>query len=233
MKLILEDTLFQDFSPVIGVIVVENINNGGTHEEIAGLLRSQEAITKEQFAGEGSLGAHPFISAWRKVYKKFGADSYRCSSEALIRRVVKGDSIPHINTLVDLYNLISIKYVIPVGGEDLDTIEGDLRLGKANGTEAFVRLGGEENDPPHVGEVVYKDDRGVICRRWNWREAERTKLTEHTTNAVIVIDGLGDMGKRVVEDATNELAALITTYCGGKSRVEFLEGEKREIVFSE
>jgi len=230
MKFILEENLFQDFSPVIGVIVVEGIDNKDSTEQIASLLRAQEAATKTQFAGEGTIGAHPFISIWRKIYKKFGSDSYRCSSEALIRRVSKGDSLPKINKLVDLYNLISLKYVIPVGGEDLDTMEGNLRLGKANGTESFIRIGGEENEPPLEGEVVYKDDKGVICRRWNWREADRTKLTEKTTKAIIVVDGLAEIGNKTVEDATNELAVLIHTHCGGSARVEILSNEKPEMV---
>ena len=131
---------------------------------------------------------------------------------------------------MNVYNFISLKYVLPVGGENLDAMEGDLRLGKAEGTETFVRIGGEENEPPPVGEVVYKDDKGVICRRWNWREADRTKLTENTTNAIIVVDGLSEIGNKIIEDATNELATLIGTYCGGNIRVEFLSKEKSEMI---
>ena len=99
----------------------------------------------------------------------------------------------------------------------------------AVGTEPFIRIGGEENEPPPAGEVVYKDDGGVVCRRWNWREADRTKLTENTKNAVIVVDGLLEIGRGVVEAATNELAELVRTHCGASARVEILDKGKPEM----
>ena len=140
-----------------------------------------------------------------------------------MRRVIKGDAIPHINKLVDLYNYISLKYVIPVGGEDMDAIRDNLQLAFANGTEQFVRLNGTENEPPDKGEVVYKDDEGVICRRWNWREADRTKLTERTKEAIIVIDALAPVSRAVVDRAMNELALLIKKHCGGEAEVNIFD----------
>ena len=109
MKFFIEDALFNDFAPVIGVIVAEDVDNAERSEEIGNLLRTEEAKIRALFVGEGALGSHPSIAAWRKAYKKFGSDSYRCSSEALARRVLKGETIPRINTLVDLYNMISLK----------------------------------------------------------------------------------------------------------------------------
>ena len=120
--------------------------------------------------------------------------------------------------------------MIPVGGEDLDTMSGDLCLGMARGNEPFLRIGGSENEPPGAGEVVYKDDAGVVCRRWNWREAERTKLTENTKNAIIVVDGLTEIGKDTVRAATEEMASLVSGHCGATARVYILDQEKRQIV---
>lgn len=232
MKCIIKEKMFDEFAPIIGVIVAQEVVNKDTPKEVWALLKKEEGGARKKFAAENTLGRDPFITAWRRAYKKFGSDphQYRSSSEALLRRVLKGNSLPSVNTLVDLYNLISIKYVLPVGGEDRDALKGNLYLCHAQGSEGFVRLGGTENEPPEAGEVVYKDEEGVVCRRWNWREADRTKLTIQTRNAVIVVDGLAEIGRDAVEKATDELAALITRYCGGRARTEILEVNKREMV---
>lgn len=224
--------MFDEFAPVIGVVVAEEITNADASKEIQTLLEKEEGAVRRRFAGESALPGHPSIQAWRRVYKKFGSDPhrYRSSVEALLRRVVKGDSLPSVNTLVDLYNLVSVTYVLPIGGEDMDSLNGDLSLCRAQGNERFVRLGGTENEPPEPGEVVYKDNNGVVCRRWNWREADKTKLTAHTRNAVIVVDGLAEIGREAVEKATKELAVLITMHCGGRVRTEILDKNKREVV---
>ncbi|MDD5738820.1 MAG: phenylalanine--tRNA ligase beta subunit-related protein [Candidatus Pacebacteria bacterium] len=217
---------FPDF--IAGVILLKNINNRGGEAEITQLLRE---IEKEQIAKLSeleNLSEHPQLNAWRMAYRKFGSDphQYRCSAEALIRRVLKGDQLRHINKLVDLYNYVSLKYVLPVGGEDTDNIAGDLTLAFSDGTEPFIRLGGTENESPQKGEVVYKDREGVACRRWNWREAERTKLTEETKNAIIVVEALSPATCGDVETATKELADLIQKYCGGEANFYILSKNK-------
>ncbi|TSC77434.1 MAG: tRNA synthetase subunit beta [Parcubacteria group bacterium Gr01-1014_29] len=225
MDITIQKEIFEKFdAPIIGVITAEGVDNHGTKEGIDMLLRKVEERTREDFLKFESVSQHPNIATWRRAYKKFGSDphQYRSSVESLVRRVRKGDSIPHINTLVDIYNYISLTYVIPVGGEDIDTIRGNLQLAFAEGTEPFMRLNGTENEPPSAGEVVYKDDEGVICRRWNWREADRTKLTEGTKNAIIILDALAPVTHVIVEQATNELAELIKQFCGGMTKGEIL-----------
>ncbi len=225
MNLLIQKEVQEQFSPIIGVIYASGVDNTKQIPEVGALLEEVSASVRESFAEFESPSKHPFIAAWRQTYKKFGSDphEYRCSAEALVRRALKGAILPRINTLVDLYNYISLKYVLPVGGENTDAIKGDLHLATALGTEEFIRLGGIENEPPKVGEVIYKDDSGVICRRWNWREAERTKMTEGTVNAVIVIDAVPPTGAPLVEEATRELARLVTQYCGGALTTEILK----------
>lgn len=224
MKLLIQKEVREAFGPILGILYASGIDNTKEITEIKDLFAEAVEKLKADFAGYENVGQHPYMSCWRGVYKKFGTDAqkYRSSIESLARRVLKGDPLPRINTLVDLYNYISIKYVLPLGGEDMDKIEGDLHLAFANGTEQFVRLNGVENEPPDKGEVVYKDDLGVICRRWNWREADRTKLTKETRNAVIVVDAVPPVTADIVEQATKELASLVEKYCGGKVIIEIL-----------
>ena len=80
-------------------------------------------------------------------------------------------------------NIISLKYALPIGAEDLEKFEGDLHLGVANGNEPFLPIGKAENEPPLNREIVYKDDAGIVCRCLNWRDGIRTSITDN----VIVI----------------------------------------------
>ncbi len=232
MEFIIRQEIFGSFKDLItGVVLVEEADNKEESPEINQLLRSAETKTISDFSQLESPSRHPNIIPWRRAYKKFGSDphDYRCSSEALARQVLKGNKIRHINKLVDLYNYISLKYITPVGGEDLDKVKGAIVLNFAQGDEPFIRLGGTENEPPLSGEVVYKDEEGVLCRRWNWREADRTKLTEDTKNAIIVVEGLLPAGKETIKTATEELSDLVKKYCGGKVSFEVLDSNKREM----
>jgi DNA/RNA-binding domain of Phe-tRNA-synthetase-like protein len=178
------------------------------------------------------LAAHPHIAPWREAYRKFGAKpkDYPSSIENLVRRALKGQPLPRINTLVDIYNTISLRLLVPVGGEDLDTLAGDLLLTVAGDHEAPVRLLGErEERPPRPGEVIYKDDIGAICRRWNWKEADRSKLTEATRCAILVIEGLPPVGRPVIERAARELAELVGAHCGGAVRAALLDARQPSV----
>lgn len=227
MKFKINSKIFEDFdNPVIGVIVAQGINNKNDNPEISKLLREAETNLREKLSGI-EVSTHPHIAPWRETYRKFGSkpSDFRCSAEALARIVLKGLEIRKISPLVDLYNLISIKYILPVGAEDLDKMQGNLQLSFADGTEDYISLGEEENNPPKPGEVIYRDDLGVICRRWNWREGDRTKITEDTKNAVVVIEGIASIQIKV---AVGELAGLIKKYCGGEITINYLKEDNTE-----
>lgn len=208
----------------IGIIRLENIDNSGDHPEIRDLLRRAEKGLRNDFESEG-INNHPHILAWRDAHKKFGNNPkrYAPSVWAVTKRVAKGGELPSINSLVDLYNYICLKYIVPVGGEDLDRCKGEISLAYADGDEKFIEIGGEENNPPEKGEIVYKDEAGVLCRKFNWREADRTKLTKETKNAIIVIETLLPFGRKDLEAAIEEFKDLAKKYCGGSSVSVILE----------
>lgn len=147
---------------------------------------------------------HPHLVAWREAFRAFGAKRYRCSAEALIQRVVAGEGLPRINRLVDLYNAVSVRWAIPVGGEDLDRVVGSVRLVFASGSESF-----DAGDPPKPGEVVWADEAGVTCRRWNWRQGRRTRLEHGTTRAYFLFDALPALGDDALAGAMEDLAARV------------------------
>lgn len=234
MRFTIAPQIFERFPGLyIGVIVCKDIDNTHFQEEISRASREQEDRIRAEFTAE-TLSQNPHIDVWRNAYRTFGAKpkENRSSVENLYRMVLQGVNLRHINTLVDIYNFISLKHMVPVGGEDLEKIQGDIILGFAGASEAPVLLlGDREPRPPHAGEVIYKDNLSAICRRWNWREADRTKLTEVTKNCFLVIEGLPPAGEREIESATQELKEMVQKFCGGDLALYILDEDKPGIEF--
>jgi DNA/RNA-binding domain of Phe-tRNA-synthetase-like protein len=206
--------LFPD--AIVGIAAATNLRNSGEDPADAADLRRAEAGLAGRI-GDGPVSEHPRIASWREAYRRFGAKpkDNPSSVENLVRRVLKGWQVPHVNRLVDIYNAISLETLLPAGGEDLDAIEGDVELALAGENEPPVRLLGEpEARPPKPGEVIYRDRAGAICRRWNWKEADRTKLSEGTRNAILVVEGLPPATPEDVSAAVEELARRVRERCG-------------------
>jgi DNA/RNA-binding domain of Phe-tRNA-synthetase-like protein len=153
----------------------------------------------------------PEVLAWRQAYQGFGVKprEARSSVEALLRRVPEG--LPRIDRLTDAYNAVSVMHLMPVGGEDLAAYQGPARLVVAAGDEQFdtVADGQPTIHAAAAGEIVWRDDSGVTCRRWNWRQCVRTRLTQSTTEALFILDGLGpDAGDRAQAAAADLVGRL-------------------------
>ncbi|WP_396446441.1 B3/4 domain-containing protein [Actinomadura sp.] len=157
-------------------------------------------------AGKADAG-DPHVEAWREAYRAFGAKPQRTrpSVDALLRRA---NALPSINKVVDAYNAVSVEYALPIGGEDLDAYRGPARLVRAAGDEPFdVIAGGEPAvEHPDAGEVVWRDDAGVTCRRWNWRQCVRTRLTEDTENGLFLLERLEPYPVERLAEAGDRLA---------------------------
>ena len=229
-KTIIEPEIFIQF-PYFkrGIIVIDDVENALGNKRIKKPLNKEIAKrVKEESCSEG-----PFIKAWDEAHLKFNSDpvKYPPSIKALLKRVNKGGGFPFINSVVALFNYISIKYLVPCGGDDIDKIEGNLYLGFAKGNETFIPLGGEEIENPQSGEVIYFDDKTfkVMCRRWNWRNGAFSKITENTKKIVINIDGIGLIPESIIIEARDELAKLLIEQCKAKLTTDFLDINKTEI----
>lgn len=234
MKFKIDNKIFKQLLGLnIGVLICRGINNHGEAEEIIKLIRQREGEIREQLNSK-TLSQHPKISVWREVYHSFGVKpkEYKSSVEALYKRILKGDELRHINKIVDIYNYISLKHTVPVGGEDLNKIQGDIFLTFAGSDESPVLLlGDKEEKSPRAGEIIYKDEVSAICRRFNWREADRTKFTEETKNAIVVIEGLPPTSKKGIEQILEEAKNLIQNFCGGKIDQFLLNRNNSKIEF--
>jgi DNA/RNA-binding domain of Phe-tRNA-synthetase-like protein len=186
---------------------------------------AEEALEEaaRALADNGPAWAPQHLAAWAQVFQKFGAKPQRtpCSAEALRKRFLRDGALPRVNPVVDLYNAISLQYAIPVGGENLDAYVGTPHLTLADGTEAFdtMKDGAPAVEAPDVGEVVWRDDQGVTCRRWNWRQGVRTRLNRDARRMWFILESLGAMPIEALEEARDRLVAGLQAMSPG-ARVE-------------
>ncbi|MEZ5331239.1 MAG: phenylalanine--tRNA ligase beta subunit-related protein [Thermoanaerobaculia bacterium] len=212
---------------LIGVVEVRGIDNATPRPELTEALRGAERAARDRL-GATPVAEHERIAPWREAYRAFGAkpSKYRSSIEALARRVLAGDELPSINPLVDLYNRVSLEHLLPAGGEDLAAISGTVELRFAGeGEPAVELLGAAEAEPPVPGEVIYADEIGAVCRRWNWREAARTRLTARTRDALLVVEALPPAGRPQLEAALAELTGSVERLLGGATARTVLEAD--------
>ncbi|MBG6181528.1 B3/B4 domain-containing protein [Arthrobacter sp. CAN_A1] len=190
------------------VIAVDGLVPGPSDQRSEALLQAAEAHSRS-LLGQTPVEQLPHVAAWRDAYRSFGAKPQRTrnSLEGLLRRAVTG--LPRVNRLTDLYNAISVLHQIPLGGEDLAGYVGAPRLLRAIGTEPFdTATGGTETtEHPEPGEVVWCDDAGVTCRRWNWRQGRRTQLSDSTTTALFILDALEPMSDDALQHAADALGS--------------------------
>ena len=192
------------------LVAVDGIVPGPGDQGSDALLQAAEAAAREALGG-GQAEQLPHVAAWREAYRAFGARPKRTrnSLEALLRRAASG--LPRVNRLTDLYNAVSVLHQIPVGGEDLTRYAGAPRLKRADGDEPFDTTadGVAVIEHPDPGEVVWCDDAGVTCRRWNWRQARRTQLREDTTTALFILDALDPVTGEALHAAADDLTARL------------------------
>ncbi|HEX2315126.1 MAG TPA: phenylalanine--tRNA ligase beta subunit-related protein [Thermomonospora sp.] len=199
------DETVREVRPDFAVMAMtaEGLVNGPSDDLSAGWLHK---------AGPRAVPDDPHVLAWRDAYRGFGAKPQRTrpSVDALMRRA---DALPTINRVVDAYNAVSVEYALPIGGEDLDAYRGTARLVRAQGDEPFETVAGGETtvEHPEPGEVVWRDDDGVTCRRWNWRQCVRTRITESTVNALFLLERLEPYPLDRLCAAVDDLALRLRT----------------------
>lgn len=193
------------------LLAVDGLLPGASDEGSDALLQRAEASARMAL-NEHKVEALPHVAAWRQAYQAFGAKPNRTrnSLEALLRRAATG--LPRVNRLTDIYNAISVLHQIPLGGEDLAHYSGAPRLIRASGQEPFDTAANGETviEYPDQGEVIWCDDEGVTCRRWNWRQGRRTQLRDETSTALFILDALDPVSTDALQAATEELSMHLT-----------------------
>jgi len=218
MNFIIDDEIAARYPELmIGVLLARNIENLAYREGIDEIIRQRVKALQERFSGR-PLSEEPLISSWRETYRSFGAKpkKFTPTVEALVKRAVKGNDLPQINTAVNCYLATELKFLLPVGGYDLSTVTGDIRLKFAAGGERFLPLGAEHDESVDAGEVIYLDDKTVLTRKWNYRDAEHTKITPESRNILLFTESNTEgIDKQYVFDSLEDMKSLILQFCGG------------------
>ena len=193
------------------LIAVDGIEPGPSDHNSESLLTAAQDSAR-RWIDQTPIDQLPHIAAWRAAYRAFGAKPQRTrnSVEALTRRAAGG--LPRVNRLTDIYNAVSVLHQLPIGGEDLDSYSGAPHLVRATGHEPFDTIAGGTDtlEHPDPGEVIWRDEIGVTCRRWNWRQGRRTQLNSGSQTVLFILDVLDPMTNDDVAAAAGTLAAHVT-----------------------
>lgn len=184
----------------------------------------QKAYLEEQRAtvqriGETPLSELPALAAWRGAFRQFGVKptQYRNAAEALLRRLTKHGEIPYINAVVDMANLVSIRYALPVAAFDIEAVQGKILVKFAEGDERFTPLGRSAVEHPLPGEVIFVDTTGlVVARRWCWRQSDESASRPGTERILFTIESQHEDGANAIRDGLRDLRPLVHEYLGGE-----------------
>jgi DNA/RNA-binding domain of Phe-tRNA-synthetase-like protein len=233
MRFCIEEEVLQMFPNFFrAVVVATGINNIGPCPELEERLKEQQ----ERMKLDSSIdpATHPRLLAWKDAYRQFGSNpnKFTPSIVFLAKQVKSGKTVRSISPAVDAFNLISMKYLVPSGGDDMTSIEGDVTLGRAKADETFAPIFSPEAiEHPDAGEIIYvnRQTQRVLCRRWNWRNADFSKLLPETRNLAINVDGLlPAISQSEIEAAAEELKQLLLQYCGGAISILYLDAHTRQ-----
>ncbi len=220
--------LFPDY--VRGLVVARNVTNMGNSVHLSELLTQESEQAAIQI---NTLLESTRTRIWDETYRKFGANPNHDtpSIRFLLRQIQRGHPPRSINPLVDIFNIMSIRFRIPCGGDDLDFLDGEsVRLDFASGNESFAPLFKPERiEHPTAGEVIYFEPATsrVMCRRWNWRNAYFSKIRPETKNVAINLDGMiPPLLRTDLESACVQLGDLIHQFCGGQITTLFLDSSQ-------
>jgi DNA/RNA-binding domain of Phe-tRNA-synthetase-like protein len=206
----------------VAFALVEGLSGGQAPGAGLGRFCREAEEAALSLLAEREIAELPEIAAWRQAYRAFGCKktSYRNSCEALLRRLRSGGELPRVLPLVDLYNAISVRYLMPAGADDLAYLAPPMSFRFCRPGDSFLDLAKDppRDDPPASGEVIYADSEKTLCRRWNWRQDARSRIREETSQATVVIQTLEDPEGGRLEAAAAAFAAHVSEDLGARCR---------------
>lgn len=210
-----EPAILERFPGIVGgVIHATGVTNGPTPRALAEAFAATQAAVRAQI-GDTALSELPALAAWRRVFRTFGVDptQYRSAAEGLLRRLTKQGELPSIGTLVDLANLVSIRYALPVAIFDRRMISGGTVVRFARGDERWADLGSSTTERPAPGEVIFADEAGVVvARRWCWRQSAASAVRDDTTEILVTVEGHHEGAADEVSNALDDLERLLRAH---------------------
>ena len=226
----IDDKVFETL-PNYCVAIVEavGIDNKIKNSKVETLLNENIKAFHNKFA-DVNIRELPNIKAYRDAFLQLNMNpnKYMCSIEALSKRVQKVGELPHINSIVDLGNALSLKYQLAVGAHDIDKMNSDLEIRFSTNDDHFLPMGENDAENMPAGELIYVSENTVKTRRWIWRQSDDGKITENSSHIYFPIDGFSDLNKDAMLQAQNELANFIRTEFNCEVKTGFVDKENNK-----
>ncbi len=225
-RILIEDGIFEKYPSFRrGIVIARNMKN---RADDTGLYEMLKDTLSERFDNPVDLENDHRITDWKDAHREFNSNpnKFPPAHIALIKRIQKKKTeIPFINSVVAVMNIVSIQNILPVGGDDIIAPSSTFKLGVSDGSENFIPLGmPDRSENPESGEVIYfiEESKDVMCRRWNWRNGDRTKIGENTESIIMNIDAIGGESEKRALQARDMVAALLEKYCSAETETALL-----------
>ncbi len=198
---------------------ISGIKNIKTTKELYEYIVSELKKIKKFWKGK-NYESDPTLLGFRNLHTLIGRSNrkFPASPEVLLRILLEKGRFPRVNSVVDIYNLVSLKTRLALGAHDIKYIEGNTTLRFTNGNEKFLPLGSNELVPVPAGEYAYVDDGNNIICRLEVLQVEPTKVTTDSEDIFLIIQGNSNTDSEYIQDAANEVVSLIKRFCGGEAR---------------
>lgn len=233
MKLIISNGIRTKFPDLrVGIVIAGNVFNSKYKD---GLKEYSTKIFKEfahKFSSVKGLSEVKNILAWQNIYRSFGVNpGKKCpTAEALLSRVIKTGFVPCINPAVDSYLVAETLHNLPIGGYDLNKIDGDIVLRFSPGGESFLGIGSQDAEDTAPGEVIYSDNSRILTRRWNYRDCEYSKIDNATTSLALFVEGpVSEIQDVEIRETILEISSNLGKYCNAATKELFLDKTLDEI----
>jgi DNA/RNA-binding domain of Phe-tRNA-synthetase-like protein len=203
-----EPAIFARFPGLrLAMVAAHGADNHTARPAVAESWCAAWADAARMAAGYGNAQSLPRVRPWREAFRAMGVSSkeFPSSIEAMLRRALKGGAPFEINPLVDFYNGVSLRHIVPVGGFDLDQLHGPLELRLTRDGDRFTALREEAPLAVPPGEVAYADRPTILTRHFVWRQARSGLITPSTRSVFLVSEVLGDVGGDVAEAVLDDL----------------------------
>ncbi|EHS56238.1 B3/B4 domain-containing protein [Paenibacillus sp. Aloe-11] len=229
MKFLVEDKVFETLDTVcFAVVIAHGIDNTVQNLKIKKLLEENMLLCQSSLEGV-NVKEIESVLCYREAFRKLNVNpnKYMCSIEALLTRISKGKGMPNINTAVDLGNAVSLKYKIPIGAHDIDTMNGEMTLRFSEEQDFFLPFGSTEIESVDKNEIVYATGNSVRTRRWTWRQSEEGKITTQSKNIFFPIDGFSDTNMDNMLSAQKELGNMLKYELGCNVSIGWVDAKNK------
>jgi DNA/RNA-binding domain of Phe-tRNA-synthetase-like protein len=198
----------------------------GVHVSAAGPALQEEIAREVQavrarFADPGAVRSTPEVTGFEEVLRRTGVNPRREQPSVLrlFTFALKRGGLPVVNSLVDAYNLVSIRSLCSLGAHDLDQVAPPVALRLLTGRETFTPLGMATPGAITPGEYGYVDAAGRVVCRLDVIQAEFSKVTPATTKALLIVEGTAAHPSAVLRRAVADSVETVTRHCGGTAEV--------------